>query len=292
MTKKRLIKAPLVLVQAQIHFSTLPTRDLGTEKELESLHKAMIKLGFAERIDSEVVEVGFQFNPEVVKDGYVELKQQKSNSKRLIFRGFGKSQSVELVSNHIIIKNSQYENYIQYSAKIKDILKVFTANLSDLKDVLTKQISIRYIDVILPSKENELSHYIDPCLLPFHPKFSTETSGISQSVTKTGDNQFIVISTEEVKAEITGFPGRWLPADMLESDQRAVLMLNPYIESYSVGKNYGILNIDHRIDLPNTPIWETTEIINQLNSLYTLSSQLFWDVISDTAKQEWEENCE
>ena len=64
MTKKRLIKAPLVLVQAQIHFSSLPSLELGTAQELENLHKAMIQLGYAEKIDSEVVEMAFQFKVE------------------------------------------------------------------------------------------------------------------------------------------------------------------------------------------------------------------------------------
>ena len=276
MTKKRLIKAPLVLVQAQIHFSDLPSRELGTEQEMEDLHKAMIKLGFAERIDTEVVEIGFQFKLEGASDGYGELKQQKSNSKRLVFRGFNKTQSVELIHNRLTIKNTQYKNYGKYSGDIKEILNVFTSHLNDLKNVLTKQVSIRYIDVILPSKEKELSDYINPSLLPFHPGFSKETMGISQSITKTGENQFMVIMTEEVKASVTGFPGRWLPADMLESDQQAVLMLNPYLEKYHPTKNYGILNTDHRMDFTEDVEWKTNTIIEQLDSLYSLSSQFFW----------------
>ena len=85
MTKKQLIKAPLVLVQAQIHFSDLPSLGLGTEQELENLHKAMIEIGFAEKIDSEVVEIGFQFKLEGASDGYGELKQHKSNSNAWFF---------------------------------------------------------------------------------------------------------------------------------------------------------------------------------------------------------------
>jgi len=289
MSKKRLINAPLVLVQAQIHFSNLPSHGLGTEQELEDLHKSMIKIGFAERIDSEVVEIGFQYNPEGASDGYGELKQHKSNLKRIVFRGFGQTQSVELVSNQLIIKNTKYENYNKYSGDIKEILSVFTSNLSDLKHVLTKQVSLRYIDVILPSKGNKLSNYIDSRLLPFHPDFSEETAGMSQSIAKTGDNQFMVITTEEVKATQSGYPGRWLPVDLLESDQQAVLVLTPYIDKYHQGENYGILNADHRVDFPNTPEWETQKIMQRMDSLYDLSSQFFWSVISETAKQEWEE---
>lgn len=292
MTKKRLIKAPLVLVQAQIHFSDLPSRELGTEQEMEDLHKAMIKLGFAERIDTEVVEIGFQFKLEGDGYGYGELKKQKSNSKRLVFRGFNKTQSVELIHNRLTIKNTQYKNYGKYSGDIKEILNVFTSHLNDLKNVLTKQVSIRYIDVILPSKKMELSDYINPSLLPFHPDFSKETMGISQSITETGENQFMVIMTEEVKASVTGIPGRWLPADMLESDQQAVLILNPYLEKYHSPKNYGILNTDHRMDFTEDVEWKTNTIMEQLDGLYSLSSQFFWDAITEVAKQEWEESNE
>lgn len=287
MTKKSLEKAPLVLVQAQIHFSALPSRELASEQELENLHKAMIELGFVERINTDVVEIGFQFNPEEAKDGYVELKQQKSNSKRLIFRGFGKTQSVELISNRLTVKCSQYESYEDYSDTIRKILEVLSYNLQDLQNVLTKQVSIRYIDVILPSKEHDLADYLVDGLLPYSPEFSDETSGISQSIAKTGDNQFMIIMAEEVKASQSGFPGRWLPADILESDQRAILVLNPYLENYQTGKNYGILNIDHRIDLTDTPKWKINTIMQKMDGLYDLSSQLFWEVISKSAKKEW-----
>jgi len=285
---KQLINAPLILVQAQINFSNLPSLELGTEQELENLHKAMIKLGFAEKIDSEVVEIGFQFKPEAAGDGYGELKQHKSNSKRLVFRGFNKTQSVELIQNRLTIKNTQYENHTKYNSDIREILTVFNTHLSDLKNVLIKQASLRYIDVILPCKGKELSNYIEPNLLPFHPAFATETMGISQSIAKTGENQFMVITTEEVKADVTGLPGRWLPADMLEPDQRAVLMLAPYIENYHKGKNYGILSADHRIDFSTDFNLETNTVMKQLDDLYTLSSKFFWGAITDEAKQEWE----
>jgi len=288
MTKKRLINAPLVLVQAQIHFSNLPSRELGTEQELENLHKAMIELGFAEKIDSEVVEIGFQFKLEGASDGYGELKQHKSNSKRLVFRGFNKTQLVELIHNRLTIKNTQYKNYDTYSNDIKNILTVFTTHLNDFKNVLIKQVGLRYIDVILPCQKKELSDYIDPSLLPFHPNFSTETMGISQSIAKTGENQFMAITTEEVKADITGLPGRWLPADMLESDQQAVLILNPYLAKYHPTQNYGILSTDHRIDFSEDLKLQTNTVMKQLDNLYTLSSQFFWNVITEGAKQEWE----
>jgi uncharacterized protein (TIGR04255 family) len=288
MPKKRLKKAPLVLVQAQIHFSDLPLQALGTEQELENLHKAMIKMGFAERIDAEVVEIGFQFNPEEAKDGYVQLKQQKKNSKRLVFRGFGRTQSVELTSNRLIIKNTRYKDYEQFSTDIRAILEKFTDHLGDLENVLIKQASIRYIDVILPSKENELFDYIQPNLLPFHPEFSEATVGMSQSIAKTGEHRFMIIMAEEVQAAPLGYPGRWLPVDMLESDQRAVLVLNPFLDSYQQGKNYGILNIDHRLDFPETPKWQQQEIMQHLDDLYALSSQFFWDAVTDIAKREWE----
>jgi len=288
MTKKRLIKAPLVLVQAQIHFSSLPSLELGTAQELENLHKAMIQLGYAEKIDSEVVEMAFQFKVEDASDGYSELKQQKNNSKRLIFRGSNKTQSVELIKNCLTIKSTQYQGYDIYSNHIENILTIFTTHLSDFKNVLIKQASLRYIDVILPCEGKEISNYIAPNLLPFHPDFATETMGISQSIAKTNDNQFMAITMEEAKVDITGFPNRWLPADMLESDQRAVLMLNPYIENYKNGKNYGILSIDHRVDSSEDLQLQTSIVMKQLNALYTLSSKFFWDTITEEAKQEWE----
>ena len=206
----------------------------------------------------------------------------------MVFRGFNKTQSVELIHNRLTIKNTQYQNYETYSNNIEKILTVFTSDLNDLKNVLIKQVSLRYIDVILPCQEKELSDYIEPSLLPFHPDFSTETMGISQSIAKTGENQFMAITTEEVKADITGFPGRWLPADMLESDQQAVLILKPYLGKYHPTKNYGILSTDHRIDFSEDLKLQTNTVMEQLDSLYILSSQFFWKVITEGAKQEWE----
>ena len=284
MSKKWLEKAPLVLVQAQFYFSDLPSPSLVTEQELESLHKALIKLGFVEKIDTELVELGFEMSEEA-HDGYIQIKQQKNNIKRLVFRGFNKTQSVEFMSNRITVKNTDYKHYDQFVETIKNILDVFTKNVSDLENVLMKQVSIRYIDVVLPSENYELKDYICPDLLPFHPTFSKKTIGMSQSIVKTDGDSFMIIVTEEV--ETNNYPGRWLPVDMLESDERAVLLLKPYLDKYQQGKNYAILNIDHRVDFPNTPKWEQTNMLEKLDSLYDLSSQFFWEVITDTAKTEW-----
>lgn len=288
MSKKRLGKAPLVLVQAQFCFSDLPSRTLGTEQELEVLHKAMSKIGFAERIDAEVVEFSFQLNQEA-HEGYIQPKQQKNDLNRLVFRGFGQRQSVELIRNRLTIRSAQYDCYEKFSESVKTILGIFTTTLSDLENVLVKQASIRYIDVILPSKDHVAKDYICPTLLPYHLKIAEEAFGMSQSIAKTGNNRFMVITAEEVQVSQTGgYPGRWLPIDLLESDHRAALILNPYLDNYEPGKNYVILNIDHRVDFPEMPMWKPQETLNQLNSLYELSSQFFWDVITDTAKKEWE----
>lgn len=288
MKKKRLEKAPLVYVQAQFHFTDLPSSKLGTEQELESLHNAMMDIGLADRIDSKVVEMGFHLNQDASKDGYFEVKQEKNDMARLIFRGFGNRRAVELMRNRLIIKATDYTCYEEFKEFGASILKIAEANLVALGKVLTKQISLRYVDVILPSQEYELSDYIQATLLPFHPNFANQTVGMSQSVSVTGENQTMVLVMEEVQPTPSGLPGRWLPADLMEPEPRASLMLTPMLQSYHQGKNYGILSIDHQIDFPSTPKWNQNDMLQQLDGLYGLSSSTFWQAITNAAKHEWE----
>jgi uncharacterized protein (TIGR04255 family) len=288
MKKKRLEKAPLVYVQAQFHFTDLPSSKLGTEQELESLHNAMMDIGLADRIDSKVVEMGFHLNQDASKDGYFEVKQEKNDMARLIFRGFGNRCAVELMRNRLILKATNYTCYEDFKEFGDKILKIAEANLAALGKVLTKQISLRYVDVILPSQQRELSDYIQATLLPFHPNFASQTVGMSQSVSVTGENQTMVLVMEEVQPTPSGLPGRWLPADLMEPEPRASLMLIPMLQSYHPGKNYGILSIDHQIDFPSTPKWNQNDMLQQLDGLYGLSSSTFWQAITDAAKQEWE----
>lgn len=287
MKKKRLEKAPLVYVQAQFHFTDLPSAKLGSEQELENLHTAMMEFGLADRIDSKVVEMGFHLNQDASKEGYFEVKPEKNDMARLIFRGFGNRRSVELMRNRLIIKVTDYTCYEEFKAFTASILQITEASLLTLGKVLTKQISLRYVDVILPSQPHDLKHYIEPALLPFHPNFATQTAGMSQSVSVTGENQVMVLVMEEVQPTPSGFPGRWLPADLMEPETRASLILFPKLESYCQGKNYGILSIDHLIDFPDTPKWNQNSMFKQLDSLYGLSSSTFWQAITSVAKQEW-----
>lgn len=288
MKKKRLQNAPLVYVQAQFSFTDLPSAKLGSEQELEKLHTAMMDVGLADRIDSKVVEMGFHLNQDASKDGYFEVKQEKNDMMRLIFRGFGNRRSVELMRNRLIIKVTDYTCYEAFKEFATQILQITEASLLMLGKVLTKQISLRYVDVILPSQAHSLSDYIKPALLPFHPDFANQTVGMSQSVSVTGENQVMVLVMEEAQPTQSGFPGRWLPVDLMEQDTRASLILFPELEGYCQGKNYGILSIDHQIDFPNTPKWDQHNILKQLDGLYGLSSSAFWQAITKVAKNEWE----
>lgn len=290
MNKKRLKKAPLVFVQAQFHFTDLPSKKLGTEKELESLHRAMMDIGLADRIDSKVIRLGIQFNQDVTKEGYFQLKpeQEQNDMARLIFRGFGNRRAVELMRNRLTIKTTEYTCYEDFKTFFETILTKVETNLSALNKVLTKQISLRYVDIILPNEQYELKDYIKPELLPFHSSFATHTIGVSQSVAVTGDNRAMVIAMEELQPTVSGFPGRWLPADLMELDNNASLNLSPLVDYYHPGKNYGILSVDHQIEIPATPRWSQSEILAHLDSLYDLSSKAFWEALTPIAEKEWE----
>jgi uncharacterized protein (TIGR04255 family) len=276
-----------VYVQAQFHFTDLPSRQLGTEQELESLHKAMIDIGLADRIDSKVVEMGFHLNQDVTKDGYFQVKQEKNDMARLIFRGFGTRRAVELMRNRLIVKTTEYTCYEEFKDFVDRIFKVTEANITALSKVLIKQISLRYVDVVLPSQQYELRDYIKPSLLPFHPTFAEQTVGVSQSIAITGENRAMVLVMEEARPTPSGLPGRWLPTELMEPEQRASLVLSPILDGYHRGKNYGILSIDHQIDLSSTPRWHQTEMLNHLDDLYDLSSSAFWEALTPVAENEW-----
>jgi hypothetical protein len=92
---------------------------------------------------------------------------------------------------------------------------------------------------------------------------------------------------EEAQPTLSGWPGRWLPADLMEPDPRASLTLSPLVDGYQPGKNYGILSIDHQIEFPDTPRWSQNEMLSHLDNLYDLSSKAFWEALTPAAENEW-----
>ncbi len=287
MNKKRLKKAPLIYVQAQFNFSDLPSANIGTEGELENLHTEMMDIGLADRINSHAVQMGFQLNQDPSKDGYFEVKHEKNDMTRLIFRGFGNRRAVELMRNRLVIKVTDYVCYEDFKQFVESILIIIESNIGVLQKVLSKGVSLRYLDVILPSDKYTLKDYIQPALLPFYPEFANQTVGMSQSVSDTGINKTMTLVMEEAKPAPSGLPDRWLSSDLMEPDPQASLTIVPIVENYSMGKNYGILSLEHKLDLPNTPTWDKTMILDELDGLYRFSSSAFWQAITEEAKQEW-----
>jgi uncharacterized protein (TIGR04255 family) len=191
------------------------------------------------------------------------------------------------MGNRLIVKTTDYTCYEAFKGFVETILQTTRANLPALGKVLAKQVSLRYVDVILPSSGYELQDYIKPDLLPFHPSFASQTVGMSQSVAITGDNRAMVLVMEECQPSPSGWPERWLPADLMEADHRASLTLTPILDAYGPGKNFGILSIDHQVDLPDTPRWHEAELLAGLDGLYALSNAAFWQALTTTAEQEW-----
>lgn len=293
MTKKRFLeKAPLIFTQAHLHFTNLPSKNIAKPNELESLHKDLMNLGLADRVNSDVKETSLKIDRER-PDGYFSVSQEDQNEyDRLVCRGYGDTTAAEITQNSLVIKTTNYKNYKEFSELVSKVINAVNINISDTKNVLIRQIGIRYVDIILPINEKPLSDYLVRDCLPYHPQFAQGGLGKTQTVVRTGDNMKMIYVFEEIKPPNNSFPNRWLPTDLLELDARAALRLRPITEGYVPGTTYGLMSIDHRIDFPDTPLWDNDELLKELNSLYELSSKAFWELLTKDARLEWGEKNE
>lgn len=283
--KKVLQHAPLVHTIVHLEISPCPALKLADTALEDAVVGRMIDLGFQDYARSEhrVFEVSGSR-----EDGPTSF--QSKVIPRKVFRSSSQMELIELSENAIILKTTDYSTFEELSKKYLDALRSLLDGVDQLNKVVLKRIGLRYVDVIAPSPEKKLEHYIDSDFLPANVKVdegSKKLQGQMLSRIQTGDGTEMTVSFEELSSE-GGSVKKVLPNNLGESDENCALRIKGQKWwTQMTTDTYGILDIDHVHFYKDTPEMDISLVEEKLNSLYRATSEVFWSSISDHAKEEW-----
>ncbi len=291
--KKKLRQAPLVHAVIHIKVTTVPSLSAMSEELENTIHARMIKEHFPEKIISTANTHQFFF--EAAADKEPEVKQNKKTEKRLLFRASGGQKLIEISSlengiTSIIFKTTNYIGHDDFFNDVNNLLQSLLETVPDLSSSLLKSTSIRYINTLVPKSGHGLSEFVSEGVLPLAlTKFQNKSHviGVSAKQIKTAENQTLNVRFEELRS-LQSKVTKVLPDDLLEQDQKCGLTINGHDDWRSMtSETYGMLDIDHSCIFIDSPIINKKQIMEKITELYNSSNEVFWCIISETAKEAW-----
>lgn len=279
--KKVLEKAPLVHALIHLKFTEVPSFNANPEL-VDKLHHRMIDEGFNEKISSEANTIEVHFD---VKNN--QTRQKKIAKERLLFRAPGEKEIVEISESSIILKSTAYTSFEEFYETFHRVLIGCQEVVDGLEKSLLKSVGIRYVDVIVPSQGKDLSGFVNEGMRP--PQLVTKGKhlrGHSLKALEVDTNQILVVNFEELAIH-DGKVSKVLPDNLIEPDPHCGLIIDGHEDWVKAScETYGILDIDHSYRF-TSPLFDLKLIEESTAKLYQQASDIFWDVISDTAKEKW-----
>ncbi len=291
MQKKGLKKAPLIHSVIQLRFTTIPEVETISEENMSKLHQKMIDQGFAEKIIAKANHLAI--NIDTSTSGHQTTKKETT---RHLFRSEGELETIELSSNEnttsLTLKSSSYEGFENFYQKFHGLLSECLEVFPGLNKTLLKSIGLRYIDLIVPTKGYSLSDFVVNSVMPMSLKMLNDEQhlhGFSQRYVATDTDRQLKVAFEEIPCNANKALTKILPDDLGEKDHSCGLR----IEAQDIWMNiesptYGILDIQHIKEFQGSPKIDLNVLQKATNTLYKASSNVFWGVITDTAKEAWE----
>lgn len=280
--KKSLERAPLVHVLLDLRFSESPAlKDISSDLE-KILHEKMIDIGFPEKILSNTKHNELQINQDTN-----EFTYNVTDIKRLLFRASGEQSIVEFSSSAILLKATKHSSFENLSEKFVQIVEILE-DIFSIKKTLLKSLELRYVDVIVPVETYTLSDFFTSNLTIFNSlnKFKHELGQIVK-VVQTDDNQKLIVNFVELPC-LGKQIQQVLPNDLIEQDPKCSLIIKGQDSWLKVeSATYGLLDIKHVHNFIGSPEFSLTTVKKTAKSLYQDLSDVFWESLSETAKQTW-----
>jgi uncharacterized protein (TIGR04255 family) len=283
--KKVLTHAPLVHAVIHLRFSDVPALTAVSPELFNDLHVKMIEEGFSESIESqaELVDV-------MIDSSTQQVKQRRQQRKRHLYRAAGEQDIFEISQNTIILKTTNYTTFEKFSGTFEKLLLVCLDTINGIEKALLKSVGLRYVDVIAPTSDKELRNFISEDILPANLTAldgKRHIHGFMVKQAETSPGQTLRVGFEELPCN-DGKVHKVLPDDLLEADKRCALLIQGHQEWLKVsGETYGILDVDHIKNFIGSPVFSIKSVIDSLAPLYEDTNEVFWDAISDEAKESW-----
>lgn len=219
-------KAPLIYMVARVHATAIPTL---TSDQKALLGQTMRKLGYKEVVDSVAQEwdVNFAF-PTENKDTSSIKVDERQYKRRAFFDDTRKNVFIfEKQSESIEFRTTAYTKYEDVAARVQNVIDSICEEIPVCKDIVVREISLTYVDMILPHKGRKIADYFNSKgdILPLsifgiQGNDDVTNFGSIQVTRLVEPDKRIVTSLEQLPTSDNGLPTKVLPSRLVEREPK------------------------------------------------------------------------
>lgn len=248
---------------------------------MTSLHDSMIRLGHEDLIES-----NYNITEHQIDTKTNQLLTKSSSVKRTVFRASKEMSIVEINSDKLIFKTSDYHGHERFFEVFESVVRAMEEYSSQFRSCLMKSITLRYVDAITPTNGYVLEDFLDnfkPVSVPLDNDLQ-KSSKISY-FTKTSECSYLISEMEEVSPR-NGRVIKLLPIDLMEKDKRCAMRLPKKDAWENLGeKNYAVFDIKHVHTFEASPKYQKDVLMETIRDLHKPTSDIFWSTLSEIAKK-------
>lgn len=273
-------QAPLIYMVARVHATAIPKL---TSDQKAILGQTMRALGYKEEVDSISQELGVNvaLHNENKDESSIQVNQREFK-RRAYFDDSKKNVFIfEKESGLIEFRTTAYTKYENIAGKIQNIIDAICSDIPVCKDIIVREISLTYLDMIFPIRGRKIADYFSnkENILPLSIFGVQDNSDVtnfgSVQVTRLVEaNKRIVISLEQIPTDDKGLPTKVLPSHLVEREPKfqmpvSVNIGNPDLSTLKEG-HYALLTTESgtmlSLELQDLDFKKSSDTIHQETS--------------------------
>lgn len=256
----QLTHSPLILVLAQVRMTPV----LRMESYIPDIQDRLRKNGFP-KVRRRMMRTETQ-DPQ----GRTLQVEERADWE---FVSKGDQVALAVSENGIAMITSNYTSFDDFAGQLEDCLNI-VHEIVAISGV--ERLGLRYIDLIEPTAEKPLSHYLSPQILGLSlDGLGDRVANMSETVLNTGSHQKLVLRCVERPKGVV------LPPDLLPVGVKLKKDLKSNV-------SFGILDSDHYVEFNDEPMeFGTVDVLNALSGLHDALDQSFRKAVTPQALEEW-----
>lgn len=262
---------------ARVHASAIPKL---TEDQKAVLGQTLREFGFKQEVKSFAQEYGVNFQFSVDKPIDKENSKMEFSErpfKRRAYFDNDRTSAFILQQEYLEFRTSAYTKYSDVTKLIQQVIDGICERIVPCRDIVVREISLIYVDIILPHVGRSLGDYFDSNdeVLPLSIfKVQNENDVLSLGsvqVTRVIEpEKKIVISLEQLPTSEQGLPTKVLPSRLVENDPKFAMEISLSCPQGNPKGHYALLTTESGTmlssELQDLNFYEASRTIHQQTS--------------------------
>ncbi|WP_163933834.1 TIGR04255 family protein [Paraferrimonas sp. SM1919] len=282
--------APLIMTLTKISFSNIP--DFKNESLLAELEKVLRELGYVEKITETEQEIGFEFNSNESDFSQPIPKINKPEKVRYIFRNLERNTSIYLSSGEIFFKTTAYTTHVDFVKLIGKAIKALINVYPSVQDGAFTAIGTRYVNLIVPKGDSDLSEYVKPewypSILLDVPTLEDEGAHTQIMMNYITGEGGLTIQSLKFSPKMTDKNLPIILPELADSKETSLIIRSQawWDEKLNAKSDYLILDFD--LVKKERKLFNLDDIIESLNNMRKVTKAAFVNCITEKAQIDWE----